>query len=647
MSTSTPVFDVRLDPDEVAIGRTELALNDGPIRIDQAGIDWGDAAIQAYQADQLVGTTTIDYRLPNRNIVIPLFLGADESGEFDAAKNQLMQKVARIQTEGVGWLKRADGIYADVVNATLTFPDVYGEPAGFESGVSLNLECLPDFYGDEIDLDLISTTGTMAAVLKEGGAQASVDGAYPGRVRIRVRAYEGLGEFVGENGLLWGWRSRHYDSAPSAALIIDAEGTLPPTVTGAQGFVATRFGASGGKTMSSTGLTAGSWITFMYTDLWDGTHDIPLTHVGSYRVWARCWSHQGSSAQLRLVWGPATAANAIINPAATLNISNDFSIVDLGMIRLGPAPLGNHQWTGFLQALGGSSDQIEVDQLYFQPVDEGSGKLNSVSRIAPAIVTAGPLPANTLTPHSTGSSVPWTIGSANPLALGMTGMTAAGQVSDDLFALNMGFNIPAAATITGLRVDISRSTTPNAMKDAIVSLSHAGDSNVPTPPGKASTTIWPGGNSTATYGGPNDLWGSDWTPSDVNDANTGVLLQVQGQGTHPACQIWSITMTVYYVVGAVALSAQDAVIFYDADGTQYAELRTDGMYRASPAPGVYGPVSQVLGDLPRIPTSGLEDRAVELFLRPSNSDFATLADSHLDNFDVAVVYRPSWLFPPT
>jgi hypothetical protein len=52
----------------------------------------------------------------------------------------------------------------------------------------------------------------------------------------------------------------------------------------------------------------------------------------------------------------------------------------------------------------------------------------------------------------------------------------------------------------------------------------------------------------------------------------------------------------------------DAAVFAD----QVAELRTDGMFRATADGTAYGPTSPPIGDLPRIPVSGLEGRPVEL-----------------------------------
>lgn len=144
--------EVVIDPVEVATGRTELVLHqniDNPIRIGPDGPDWGEAAIQAYMSEQRVGEVPVDYRIPNRQVRIPLLLGASGAAGFAAARTQLQQKVGLLWSEG-GWLAR-DTLYADVVNASLVLPDVLGLYS-VEADVILTLECLPDFYGVEVEI---------------------------------------------------------------------------------------------------------------------------------------------------------------------------------------------------------------------------------------------------------------------------------------------------------------------------------------------------------------------------------------------------------------------------------------------------------------------------------------------------------------
>jgi hypothetical protein len=85
------------------------------------------------------------------------------------------------------------------------------------------------------------------------------------------------------------------------------------------------------------------------------------------------------------------------------------------------------------------------------------------------------------------------------------------------------------------------------------------------------------------------------------------------------------------------------VVFAD----QTAELRTDGLYRATSDGNGHGPVSHRQGDLPRLPPSGMEGRPVELFLKASRGDLEMLPDSGVDDISAQVFARPSWLFVPS
>jgi hypothetical protein len=60
---------ITLDPSEVSTGRTEFDITPW---IDHEGIDWGDAGIAAFMSEADVGEVPVDFRTPNRQIVIPM-----------------------------------------------------------------------------------------------------------------------------------------------------------------------------------------------------------------------------------------------------------------------------------------------------------------------------------------------------------------------------------------------------------------------------------------------------------------------------------------------------------------------------------------------------------------------------------------------
>jgi hypothetical protein len=93
---------------------------------------------------------------------------------------------------------------------------------------------------------------------------------------------------------------------------------------------------------------------------------------------------------------------------------------------------------------------------------------------------------------------------------------------------------------------------------------------------------------------------------------------------------------------AAWVPTSDAVLF----AGQTAQLRHDGMIRLDAGGAAYGPISQVIGDLPRLPPSGLESRTVEVFLLGSRGDLDQLPDTGIDDISAQIKYRPSYLFRP-
>lgn len=371
-----------LDPDEIAEDRVEVDIT--PV-IKSDGPDWGDAEIEAYMASAAIGESPVDYRLPNRKVTIPFSLRDVDTVTYDEIRSQVQQKAALFQREA-GWLKREmDGtaLFADVENAVLHLGGgwmaTYG---GADIDATLELECLPDFYGNVVTLDNVAGTATLTNVLQSDGTQASLNGHYPSRVQMLVADTTG----VDRHGLIWGVRCRYYSSATTAQLAIEAEDMTVPV----GGTITTRAGASGGATDNVVRNTLGTaaWADQVVTDLTVGG---ALTHRGSYRVWARTYS-PSTDQSVRFIWSVGELASPVVNDTVTVPLANDFALLDLGEVRLDINPLGGHKWTGHVQAKGTST--LDVDQLLFQPLDEGAGQLVGYEaalqpgQIAPAVIYA-------------------------------------------------------------------------------------------------------------------------------------------------------------------------------------------------------------------------------------------------------------------
>ena len=80
-----------------------------------------------------------------------------------------------------------------------------------------------------------------------------------------------------------------------------------------------------------------------------------------------------------------------------------------------------------------------------------------------------------------------------------------------------GFSVPSDATIDGIVFEVYRSSTAPAFStDTLVKLLKAGTAVGTDKANSGALTT-----GIATYGSSTDLWGTTWTPTDINDANFG------------------------------------------------------------------------------------------------------------------------------
>lgn len=141
-----------------------------------------------------------------------------------------------------------------------------------------------------------------------------------------------------------------------------------------------------------------------------------------------------------------------------------------------------------------------------------------------------------------------------------------------LQAQGFGFNIPTAATICGIEVNVVRSAA-----NVLLNLATVTDYDVrvmkngsPTGTNLADgITQWSSSDVNTSYGGINELWSTSWSPTDINSGNFGFSISAQIHCTvalFPAARINYISMTVYYLDPSV-LTAQ-SIQFHVANGTQ-------------------------------------------------------------------------------
>ena len=122
-----------------------------------------------------------------------------------------------------------------------------------------------------------------------------------------------------------------------------------------------------------------------------------------------------------------------------------------------------------------------------------------------------------------------------------------GGFTQYLRTTNYGFSIPNDATILGITVSVERNSQ-NSIRDNEIRLLK---NSVLNGDNKASSTEWVSTDATASYGGSSDLWGTTWSPTDINNSNFGVSLRAERFGSgggNREGRVDAITVSVTYSV---------------------------------------------------------------------------------------------------
>ena len=167
-------------------------------------------------------------------------------------------------------------------------------------------------------------------------------------------------------------------------------------------------------------------------------------------------------------------------------------------------------------------------------------------------------------------SVAWTNTGNITATANYAQVTLNNNISNYLQGSDFGFTIPTNGTIIGIEVTIGKlreSGPGNTMYDQVVRLVKNGTitgSNY-----AQTTTNWTRDQGTpadVVYGGSTDLWGTTWTPADINNANFGVVIA--------ATTTLNIYARVDYMIVSVYYSSPGS---YTTPGTTNFNVPTGGM----------------------------------------------------------------------
>jgi hypothetical protein len=184
---------------------------------------------------------------------------------------------------------------------------------------------------------------------------------------------------------------------------------------------------------------------------------------------------------------------------------------------------------------------------------------------------AGPNGPGAVFNDVTFGTVAWTTPANAQTSDDMYAQVAPGSgFSNYLEATNFNMLVPAAAIIEGIEVKIERRSGVGSIVDARVRIVKGGvvgtaDRSDPNP--------WPTVDTVVTYGGPSDLWGDTWTPTDVNATGFGVALSVTD--TVDVAAVDAFTIIVHYTlcsatprVGCRATGKTSFLVIDKADDTK-------------------------------------------------------------------------------
>lgn len=132
-----------------------------------------------------------------------------------------------------------------------------------------------------------------------------------------------------------------------------------------------------------------------------------------------------------------------------------------------------------------------------------------------------------------------------------------------LCAKNLGFSIPAGATINGLTAEIKRSRTDGGgdARDSVVKLTKSG--SAVTGGDKADVvTAWPTSLTYKTYGGVADLWSTTLSVAEVNAATFGVCVSVTDSVDGDTVNVDFTRVTITYTPASGPTNAQRSSGFF-------------------------------------------------------------------------------------
>jgi hypothetical protein len=118
------------------------------------------------------------------------------------------------------------------------------------------------------------------------------------------------------------------------------------------------------------------------------------------------------------------------------------------------------------------------------------------------------------------------------------------------------FTIPSNASIKGIVVEYQAyyGDAGATIQDKDVYLTKSATGTTTAVGDDKGTQTWTVTTPTVqTYGSATDLWGTTWTPAEINSADFGVMISASGTGANTNIYIDYVKITVYYQVSGLLM----------------------------------------------------------------------------------------------
>jgi hypothetical protein len=609
-----------------ALGLSILA-NPGP--------DYGESSATVERVRQDISEGVTNSHWPPVDCTIPLVVRGSEDLAIADPLHRLEGWVADVQRRKQGWVRRDFSTAGGFAGSVGAFVDSAGQgpPQGWEFAheqvvpdLILKFTRYPIWFAT-VEEEFAEVKGVSVRDLQM--ELADLLGTAPGLITVRLKN-EGAEDW---RGCYVSLECDDFSAAPTAEAKYEAQKLTPKG-----GAAVAEVG--GAKVVKCPPLTAG-WVTVLESPIEGVGH---MTHVGPRRMIFRIddVSAELNDVKWKLEWRTLGAAtwNQTMVASTPLVVSSpvvgNYQLLDMGEARPEVPVVGDprFQWRLQAQSVSGSGKQPLIRDVYPMSTEQWA-RVSDASEV----VIDGEPSKSPATVESVSSGTAWTNpGNAKTSDGNYAVATIATKtsLSSSLKATAFGFSLPLSALILGISVHVTRRAKGSTIFDNAVMLVKGGAIQEAVNRASKSGVPWSEAPEEKVYGGPSDLWGLAWTPTDINAAGFGVALAAATGSAAATAEVDAVSILIAYSEG----SNENRICF----ASRSIEFTDTGIRRQHVTDETWGDVPAPEGVLLKAPAPGQAGQDARLLVIPSVGDLAGRADAATVKLAASGGYRPGYLF---